>query len=244
MKNLYLSIAFVTALLLFSAILIADDTGKSGKLEMSERVFDFGMLPREAKVTHTFILKNIGNDTIHITNIKPGCSCTAAPIDKEVIAVNDSAIMPVTFSTGRQSGETAKGVKITTDMKPRGLFPLEIKAYIESPTGRPPKFFAEPRTIEFVRKMDQLSGTAGTTLKNELDHDVLVKIVDYTDNLGTPKLAEDKIKTGQSSILTFDFRDDENMRPEYGSITLEVLQDEREVMRYTVPVIRMAPVKE
>ena len=78
MKNLYLSIAFVLALLLFSAILIADDDVKSGKLDMSERIFDFGMVPREAKVTHTFVLKNIGNDTLHITNIKPGCSCTAA----------------------------------------------------------------------------------------------------------------------------------------------------------------------
>ena len=150
--------------------------------------------------------------------------------------------MPVTFSTGRRSGQTSKGVKITTDMLPRGLFPLEIKAYIESPSARPPKLFAEPRSIEFVRHVEELSGTAATVINNDYDQDVLIKIIDFTGNLGTPSLSADKIKAGQSVDLTFEFLEDKNIRPVYGSVTLEVMQDEKELMRYTVPVIRAAPV--
>ena len=242
MKNLYLSIAFMLALLLFSAVLIADDTVKSGKLDMSERIFDFGMVPREAKVMHTFILKNIGNDTIHITDIKPGCSCTAAPIDKKVIAVNDQAVMPVTYKTGKSSGKSSKGVKITTDMRPRGLYPLQIDAYIESPTARPPKFYAEPRSIEFIPSPDALAGNAKALIYNMNKTEVALKIVDYTSDLGTATLSANKIKAGQNIELDFAFIENANYKPLNGSVTMEVYLDEQEVLRYTVPVIRATPV--
>lgn len=241
MKNLYLPTAFLLALLLFSAVLIADDTVKSGKLDLSERIFDFGMVPREAKVMHTFVLKNIGNDTLHILEIKPGCSCTIAPIDKKVIAVGDQAVMPVTYSTGKSSGKSAKGVKITTDMKPRGLFPLQIDAYIESPTSRPPKFYAEPRTIEFVPTRDAWAGSAKALMHNLNEFEVTVKIVDYTAALGSASLSSEKIKSGQNIELNFDFLENTNYKPQYGSVTLEVVLSEEEVMRYTVPVIRATP---
>jgi len=243
MKNLYLSIAFVLVLLLFSAVLVAGDTVKSGKLDLSERVFDFGMVPREAKVMHTFILKNIGNDTLHIIEIKPGCSCTATPIDKKVIAVNDQAVMPVTYKTGRSSGKSSKGVKITTDMKPRGLYPIQIDAYIESPTARPPKFYAEPRSIEFIPSYDALAGNAKALIYNMNEKEVAIKIVDYTTDMGTASLSSDKIKSGQNIELNFDFIENANYKPVYGSVTMEVYLDEQEVLRYTVPIIRATPSK-
>lgn len=43
-----------------------------GKMELSDDVFDFGFLPKQSKVSHTFWLKNVGLDTLEIINIKPG----------------------------------------------------------------------------------------------------------------------------------------------------------------------------
>ena len=43
-----------------------------GKMELSDDVFDFGYLPKQSKVSHTFWLKNIGLDTLEVINIKPG----------------------------------------------------------------------------------------------------------------------------------------------------------------------------
>lgn len=43
-----------------------------GKMELSDDVFDFGFLPKQSKVSHTFWLHNIGLDTLEIITIKPG----------------------------------------------------------------------------------------------------------------------------------------------------------------------------
>jgi len=40
-----------------------------GKMQLS---VDYGFLPKQSKVNHTFWLKNIGLDTLEIITIKPG----------------------------------------------------------------------------------------------------------------------------------------------------------------------------
>lgn len=241
MKYTKILLALSIMLLCLTVNLIAGNTG-TGKLDMSLRSFDFGMVPRDAHVVHDFVLKNIGTDTIRITKIKPGCSCTNAPIDKKIIAVGEEATMSVTFKTGKRSGNSNKGVKITTDMKPRGLYPLEINAYIETPTMKPPKFYAEPRFIEFVPVPGDFTGSSKTKLINENDFKVLLKIIDYTDNLGAVKLSKDNLSSGKSCELEFEFNDKPSMLYLYGSITLEVSPDEGEAFRYTVPVIKKNPI--
>lgn len=50
-------------------------TGESnykGKMELLETDFDFGYVPQDSKVSHIFWLKNIGEDSLEIINVKPG----------------------------------------------------------------------------------------------------------------------------------------------------------------------------
>jgi hypothetical protein len=242
MKKLYLLIGVIFTLLLTAGLLYGQGSQKSGRLDLQERVFDFGMVPREAKVVHDFVLKNVGNDTLKILDIKAGCACTTAPVGKKVLAVNDSTIMPVTFSTGRASGNTEKGVKITTNMEPRGLFPLAIRAYVESPTMKTPALTAEPRTMEYTPPDPEEKGTEKVELANNGDMELTLKIVDYTVKLGEPKLKDSKIKPGKKGTLEFEFAPMRNMRPVNGSVTLAVLDGDDLVMRYTIPVIRDRPI--
>jgi hypothetical protein len=242
MKKIYQGIAFAVIFVIIGSTLMAQDEVKSGELDLKERVFDFGLVPRDAKVVHNFVLKNVGNDTLRILNIKPGCSCTTAPIDKRNIAVNDSTVMPVTFSTGKRSGNTSKGVNVTTDMEPRGLFPISIEAYVESPTMNTPELTAEPRSIEYTPPDANTREGAETELINNSDSDILVKIVDYSSELGIPKLTKDRIKPGKKTQLVFDFDPQLNYKALYGSVTLEVSGDGLTISRYTVPIIRNRPV--
>ena|GEM_PF-4238581 len=242
MKKLNLCIAVFFGFLLTFNILFAQSDRKSGRLDLRERVFDFGIVPREAKVVHDFVLKNVGHDTLRILDIKAGCACTTAPVGKRVLEVNDSTIMPVTFSTGRASGKTQKGVNITTDMEPRGLFPLSIKAYVESPTMKTPDLTAEPRSIKYTPPDTEAEGVAEVELVNNSDKDLTVKIVDYTDDLGQPKLKEGRIKPGKKSELEFEFIPMSNMSTVNGSVTLEVYAGEEMLMRYSIPIIRQRPV--
>jgi hypothetical protein len=242
MKKFYLGVVFVAVMILAGSMLIAQDEVNSGRLDLKERVFDFGLVPRDAKVVHNFVLKNIGNDTLRILEIKPGCSCTTAPVDKKNIAVNDSTLMPVTFSSGKRSGNTSKGVKVTTDMEPRGLFPIAIEAYVESPTMNTPELTAEPRSIVYTPPDSKTRGEVKTALINNSNSEMLLRIIDYTPSLGIPKLTKDKIKPGKQTELVFDFEPQLNYKTAYGSVTLEIAGDEHQISRYTVPIVRNRPV--
>jgi len=237
------------AMILFSLLFILNlmitiapaQEAKSGKLDLSERIFDFGMVPREATMRHDFTLKNIGTDTLRITKIKPTCGCTTAPVDKKILAVGDSTIMELTYKSGRSSGSTAKTINVTTDMAPRGLFPVRIQAYIESPTMKPPKFYAEPRQIGFKPENMSSTGSAKTILKNENEVDLTLSVVDYSDEMGAVELSSDKVAAGSNVELTFNFAESSAEKQTNGSVTLEVRGSEDGPFRYTVPLVRQRP---
>jgi len=50
----------------------AGESNYKGKMELSETDFDFGYTPQNNKISHIFWLKNIGEDSLEIINIKPG----------------------------------------------------------------------------------------------------------------------------------------------------------------------------
>lgn len=43
-----------------------------GRMLLSEKEFDFGVAPQQAYISHSFWLKNVGQDTLEIIQIKPG----------------------------------------------------------------------------------------------------------------------------------------------------------------------------
>jgi hypothetical protein len=42
------------------------------KLEVPEVSFNFGYVPQGASISHTFWLRNVGGDTLRITDVRPG----------------------------------------------------------------------------------------------------------------------------------------------------------------------------
>ncbi|MFH1894122.1 MAG: hypothetical protein ABIK83_15735 [Candidatus Zixiibacteriota bacterium] len=50
----------------------AAGTYTKGRLYLPELEFDFGMVPQEASISHSFWIQNKGLDTLEIIQIKPG----------------------------------------------------------------------------------------------------------------------------------------------------------------------------
>ena len=42
------------------------------RLEVPEVSFNFGYVPQGSSISHTFWLKNVGGDTLRITDVRPG----------------------------------------------------------------------------------------------------------------------------------------------------------------------------
>ena len=87
----------------------------AGRLEIAQKKWDFGFIPRGAKVTHNFLLKNVGNDTLKITNVRKSCGCTAAPLRKTVLPPGDTTMLEVTFNSGSYQGQVSKAVYVESN---------------------------------------------------------------------------------------------------------------------------------
>ncbi len=79
------------------------------EIEISPTDFDFGEIIYNDIVSHTFIIKNNGNEVLEIKRVSTSCACTSAEIDKERLAPGEETELLVTYNTGAMSGERAKG---------------------------------------------------------------------------------------------------------------------------------------
>lgn len=91
------------------------EEAKISRIEISERSWDFGTVPPGGKVTHGFIIKNSGQDTVRLIKIRLTCSCTSAPLKKQVLAPGDTTRLEVTFNSGSFSGPVSRLLYLQSD---------------------------------------------------------------------------------------------------------------------------------
>lgn len=85
------------------------DNENNPKMEITPESFDFGDIQYGQIVKYTFLVKNIGQETLEIKRIGTSCGCTKAEIEKEKIEPGGEAQLLVTYDTGAMSGAHAKG---------------------------------------------------------------------------------------------------------------------------------------
>lgn len=99
-----------------SAVSLAEEAPVSGpRISCDEPVFDFGTVDNRTTVEHTFILKNTGDTTLEIQNVRAACGCTVADINpKEVLPGGESRLTARLNLQGR-SGPQSKSITITSN---------------------------------------------------------------------------------------------------------------------------------
>lgn len=60
-------------------------------------------------------LRNVGGGILEITNVKPSCGCTTAPLDKDKLVSGEEATMQVTMDVATRTGPTQKTITISTN---------------------------------------------------------------------------------------------------------------------------------
>ena len=111
------SLALMSAVLLSCNFAFAQDSTKAAKavegpkIQFAETNFDFGKAMQSTAVKHIFKFKNVGTDTLKITQVKTSCGCTAAESSK-IIAPQQDGQIQVTFNTGSNMGKVSKTVYV------------------------------------------------------------------------------------------------------------------------------------
>ncbi len=79
----------------------------------SERAFDFGPVPRGAKVKHDFVLTNRLAEPITILNLRPSCGCTSGKASASTVNPGTSAVIEAQMDTRNFLGIKATVLFVT-----------------------------------------------------------------------------------------------------------------------------------
>ncbi len=107
MKRLSLGLVLVVA---FGALAAAAPI-----LGVDTVTYDFGSVAEGTVVSHTFILSNLGDDTLTITGTRATCGCTTTALSKSSLAPGESVSLEARVDTSHFSGRIMKQVYIDSN---------------------------------------------------------------------------------------------------------------------------------
>lgn len=77
-------------------------------LALSESNFDFGNIKKGEKVNHVYEITNTGKNPLVISEVKPGCGCTAPEFTKDPILPGKKGKITLSFDSSSFDGAVQK----------------------------------------------------------------------------------------------------------------------------------------
>ncbi len=222
---------FLTSVLL---VLLAATLSAAPEAQINEATFNFGRVAQNQIVTHCFWLRSVGDDTLRVTKIWPGCGCTQIPLEDSTIAPGDSLPLQIIFATGRFHGEITKEPRIRTtasdwDIKLR----LYVHVILDEDEWGPIE--VKPERIDVSQFGEKPRRIARFHLVNRTDQDLELSITDSTYKSFEVKLP-DKIAAGETIEGRIRVREDMMDSDLKESFTIRV--DNMDNTFYSLPVRR------
>jgi rhodanese-related sulfurtransferase len=85
-------------------------------------------LQSNSLVSHTFVLKNVGDETLTITDILTSCGCTTTALAKRELAPEESVELQATVNTTGFHGTVTRTVSVTSNdpIQPTAVFQIVV----------------------------------------------------------------------------------------------------------------------
>lgn len=190
MKNLSFLIALlVIPVLTFSQPkleIVGGDTYSWGTVKPTDD-------PLKAKVK----IRNAGTDLLKINEVKPGCGCTTAPLDKNELKPGEEATLDITLRIGGAGQEITKSIRISSnDPKDPNKY-LFLKANVFYPISiKPTRYFT------FNEMTVGKEASAKLILKNNTQAEIKLSNVEFSPAELSINLPKEKIlKPGEEFEL-------------------------------------------
>ncbi|SYZ73482.1 conserved exported hypothetical protein [Candidatus Zixiibacteriota bacterium] len=204
----------------------------SPRLVIPDSTFNFGFVPRNARVSHIFWLHSLGVDTLKILKVDPGCGCTRAPLGKSELAPGDSTALEIIFSTGYYSGWLTKHPGLLTN-EGSDVRLLDFAANIVvKPDSTSPVIF-EPYKFELPPFENKTRPSLNFAVRNVSGQPLEMTLVDFPPGMfkiNYPK----KIKPGESAAGKIEITKNFDGKDFAKSITFQM--NDKEKTRFTIPV--------
>lgn len=216
--------------LLWLAAGAQDQDIKAGRLEVTDKNWDFGFIPRGAKVTHHYLLKNVGTDTLKITNVRKSCGCTYAPLGKDVLPPGDTTLLEVTFNSGSYQGAIQKSVYVESNDPIQPFMDIVFNAMVSVPANA---LSFDPFFISFdtVRNLPM---KAVIKVANLDSNSISFSVLESPSPFVTVKTRKKKIAPGKETEIQVEMV---SATPpgEFGT-SFTLVCDDAKKSRFTIPV--------
>lgn len=131
------------------------------RVEVIERTYDFGTIKEVDGATKgQFIIKNVGNEPLKITNVRPSCGCTASKYTTEDIAPGQTGFIEAAYDPTNRPGPFNKSISVSTNDPQHSTFVIYIKGDV---IKRPPS-----KADNYPTKLGNLRLTTNHYAFNEL----------------------------------------------------------------------------
>lgn len=140
--------------------------------------YDWGNTPPKVLFTE-LKLKNVGNKPLYISDVKPSCSCTTAPLDKNTIQPGDYATLKVNLSLNvSNSGQVKKFIKMITNDPKNKEKVITLRANVVLP------FVVSPMSyLKFIDATIGLKSKAVYSIENHTSEKVTFSNFEMSDGL-------------------------------------------------------------
>jgi len=203
--------------------------------DISQASFDFGRVTQGKLLTHSFWIKSVGDDTLVIEKIWPGCGCTQIPLKDSILAPGDSIPLTIQFSTGKFMGQVEKSPTITSNAnsKPCKLF---IRAYVTPTIENDGPLLVRPEILDVSQFSERQRRQAKFHIENTTDRDLDLAVVDSALKSFEIKLPG-KVKAGETIEVAIRVFEDKIESDFKESISFEAVGVENGI--YTLPIKRI-----
>ncbi len=186
------------------------DVAHAPRLVCAEPLYNFGERDSSEVVTHVFSLKNEGDLTLELTQVRPSCGCTVAHLSRNQVPPGETAEITAEFSLKGRSGQQRKNIRVENNDPTNQQFMLYLEGTIVT------ELMIEPSQLYLGQiGPDQLASQSVTiTSKKEL----VITAVTSTVPVFVPELAV--LETGKQYRVTVATKPPMEMGSQQGEIRL------------------------
>lgn len=221
-------------LLTLTLLLASRIVSAEAALEIPSSKFDFGMIPAQSSVSHSFWFRSASLDTLRIEDIKTGCQCTTMPLERDWLAPGDSMKVEVVWNLGRRIGNLSQIPRVFVQDNPEPLH-IILKGNAVQALDNLRPVSVKPYKATFAKTTSLSIDSVAFTFTNHSSEDMSIAVVSYSSD--SYEVSFPKQVAGGASVEGFVKVIPQATDVEFkGSITVEF--EGKKKNRLTIPVLR------
>lgn len=138
-------------------------------IAFDNKVYEFGKAWSGEPVKHVFVVTNIGNAPLEITNVHPSCGCTTAGDYSHKIAPGQTGTISIQFDNSRYNGPVTKTIEVFSNAKNLGQAKLTLHGTVKKALEVAPM-----QAVITVQDDSENAASASVKIINNTDNPVTV----------------------------------------------------------------------